>query len=73
LSRKRKDLVPSSQSGTRVTSNRAMYQRMSPYFERNEVGKQMSLKELQKLDQASRKQPMLNSLIEQSILVRANY
>lgn len=73
LNQRRRNLVPESKTGSRVSSNRAVYQRLSPYFLKKEVGPKTPIKQLEILDKSTKSQPMLNQIINESILIRSRY
>jgi len=66
-------MVPSSKTGGRVSSNRAVYQRLSPYFLKKEVGPHAPIKQLNFLEKTTQDQPLLNQIISESILIRSRY
>ena len=72
----RRQLSSVEKSGSRISSNRVLYQRLSPYYEK--TGKELTIlpedkhiQQLQKLSQQTRDQPMLNQIIKENILTRA--
>ena len=61
----------------RVCPERAVYQRLSPYFGQDKDNRptthtdNMTMIDLQKLKQKTRKSPLLNTLVKQNIQIRA--
>jgi hypothetical protein len=64
-----------SKNNTRISSNRAIFQRMTPYYSKKETVPAFSpesktIKELEILEKETNRSPVLNQLVKESILIR---
>ena len=72
----RKDLIPSANKGSRISSNRALYQRLSPYYSQQNseptiLPESKHIEQLEKLAKKTNDQPLLNQLIRENIFTRS--
>jgi hypothetical protein len=65
----------SATSESRISSNRAIFQRMTPYYNKKQTTvafapESKTIKELEHLKAETKNSPLLNQLVKESILIR---